>query len=132
VKRFCLLFLVMIGPIAGRALPQAAGEGGGVCPEPIRAAPDSMVAADSGPTPQHLTAMGGGPRDAPHRAVIAHFVVEADGQVDTSTISVEHTNDVAWIARLRQALADAVYKPAYNGGCPVARWSTFAVLWTKP
>ena len=122
----------MIGPITGRALAQAAGEGGGGCPQPIRATPDSMVAADSGPRPQRLTAMGSGPRDAPHRAVIAHFVVDADGQVDTSTISVEHTNDAAWIARLRQALADAVYKPAYNNGCPVARWSTFAVLWTKP
>jgi hypothetical protein len=60
-------------------------------------------------------------------AIIAHFVVTAEGGVDTTTVRVEHTNDEAWIEQLRRGLASAKYKPAWRRGCPVARWSTFAV-----
>jgi hypothetical protein len=89
--------------------------------------PDSMATVDSEATPDRLPFIDQGPRDADQRAIIAHFVVTAEGGVDTTTVRVEHTNDEAWIEQLRRGLASAKYKPAWRRGCPVARWSTFAV-----
>lgn len=89
--------------------------------------PDSMATVDSEPTPDRLPFVDQGPRDADQRAIIAHFVVTAEGGVDTTTVRVEHTNDEAWIEQLRRGLASAKYKPAWKSGCPVSRWSTFAV-----
>lgn len=89
--------------------------------------PDSMATVDSEATPDRLPFVDQGPRDADQRAIIAHFVVTAEGGVDTTTVRVEHTNDEAWVEQLRRGLASAKYKPAWKSGCPVARWTTFAV-----
>jgi len=89
-----------------------------------------MASVDTEATPDHLPTVGEGPRDADRRAVVAHFVVTTEGRVDTSTLQVEHTADQRWIEQLRQALADATYHPARIKGCPVARWTTFAV-WSQ-
>jgi hypothetical protein len=97
------------------------------CAAVAQARPDSMVTVDSEATPDRLPFIDEGPRDADQRAIVAHFVVTAQGQVDTSTVRVEHTADQRWIDQLRRALAGAKYNPARTGGCSVARWSTFAV-----
>jgi len=87
-------------------------------------------AGGHGATPDHLPFVGEGPSDADERAVVAHFVVTAEGRVDTSTLQVEHTADERWIDQLRRTLAGATYHPARLKGCPVARCSTFAV-WAR-
>jgi hypothetical protein len=123
-----LLLLATIGSRAAAQADTAAGR----CSTPTQARPDSMVPVDTAPRPERLTPMAGGPQDAPRRAVIAHFVVTADGQVDTSTVAVEHTRDAAWIARLRHNLAQAIFTPGWRDGCRVPHWSTFAVVWVRP
>lgn len=101
-----------------------------VCSTLSQAQPDSMVPVDTEATADHLPFLTEGPRDADRRAIIAHFVVTADGRVDTSTVRVEHTTDEHWINDLRRELADATYHPARVRGCPVPRWATFAV-WSE-
>ena len=112
--------------LAGREAAAQSDSSGDRCGALAAARPDSE------PTPERLAPMNEGPRNADERAVLAHFVVTAEGLVDTSTVSVEHTRDAAWIDRLRRTLATATYKPAWTGGCRVARWSTFAVWSVQP
>jgi hypothetical protein len=112
--------------LAGRELA-AQSDSGLRCSTLGEGRPDSMAPVDTEATPNHLPLVDEGPRDADQRAIIAHFVVTAQGRVDTSSVQVEHTNDQRWIAELRRALATASFTPARARGCPVARWSTFAV-----
>jgi hypothetical protein len=118
--------------VPGREAAAQSDSSGDRCGALAAARPDSMVKVDTEPTPERLAPMKEGPRDADERAVLAHFVVTAEGLVDTSTVSVEHTRDAAWIDRLRRTLATATYKPAWTGGCRIARWSTFAVWSVQP
>lgn len=120
--------LVLLLMLAARAVAAQDSAATG-CAAIAQARPDSMVPVDSEAIPDRLVPMQEGPSDADQRAVVAHFVVTPQGRVDTTTVTVEHTRDAAWIGRLRRALAEAIYKPAWSGGCPVASWSTFAV-WT--
>ena len=101
-----------------------------LCSTLSQAHPDSMTPVDTEVTADHLPFFPEGPRDADRRAIIAHFVVTAEGRVDTSSIRVEHTTDEHWIEDLRRELADARYHPARVRGCPVPRWTTFAV-WSE-
>ncbi len=124
--------LVSVMMLAGRGVAAQNDSATTRCAAIAQARPDSMVKVDTEPTPDRLLAMNEGPNDADQRAVVAHFVVTAEGRVDTTTITVEHTRDAAWIDRLRRNLASATYKPAWMGGCPIARWSTFAVWAGQP
>jgi len=123
----CLLLLLVPW---GRGLAAQSDSTSGQCSAIAQSRPDSMVPVDTEATPDNLPAVGEGPKDADERAVVAHFVVTPEGRVDTSTLQVEHTADQQWVDQLRRTLADARYHPARIRGCPVARWSTFAV-WAK-
>ncbi len=123
-----LLSLLLLLP--GRGLAAQSDSVPSHCSAIAQSRPDSMVPVDTEATPDHLPFVGDGPHDADERAVVAHFVVTAEGRVDTSTLQVEHTADERWIDQLRRTLAGATYHPARIKGCPVARWSTFAV-WAR-
>lgn len=126
------VLLVLVMMLSARGVTAQNDSATARCAAIAQARPDSMVKVDTEATPDRLPAMNEGPNDADQRAVVAHFVVSSDGRVDTTTITVEHTRDAAWIERLRRNLASAIYKPARTGGCPVARWSTFAVWSGQP
>jgi hypothetical protein len=127
--RVLLVLLLMLG---ARSVAAQNDSATARCAAIAQARPDSMVKVDTEATPDRLPAMNEGPGDADQRAVVAHFVVTPEGRVDTTTVTVEHTRDAAWIDRLRRNLASATYKPARTGGCPVASWSTFAVWSGQP
>src|SRR6267154_2137182 len=100
-----------------------------VCGFPPPAIPDVFPTLVRMPRPVYPGAMR---RSGIEGRVVLKALVNTRGRVYPSSIRVLRTTDVRFIAPARQALRDALFRPARLGGARIESWVTIAVDFKPP
>lgn len=91
---------------------------------PVPVLPDVFPTLVSMPRPKYSDLMRRGGIEG---RVVLKALVSTRGRVYPSSILVLRTTDVAFVAPARQALRDAVFRPARLGGTRIEAWITIGI-----